>query len=117
MDGDVLRRASYGVYKSQLIRFARLSSHVSDVNTRNKLLAAKLLNEGYRYHKHRKAFFLNFIDVISIYIVSKFNVGFKSLLQQGLSELEFYDDYYINSEKYMLAMILALGFVQSFFDI
>ena len=42
LDGDVPRRASFGVYISQLIRFARVSSHVTDFNTRNKLLTAKL---------------------------------------------------------------------------
>ena len=36
LDGDVLRSTSYGVYISQFIRFARVSSHVSDFNTRNK---------------------------------------------------------------------------------
>ena len=56
-DGDVPRRASYGVYISQLIRFARVSSHVTDFSTRNKLLTAKLLNQGYRYHNLRKALF------------------------------------------------------------
>ena len=30
MDGDVPRRPSYGVYISQLIRFARVCSHVDD---------------------------------------------------------------------------------------
>ena len=52
--GDVPRSASYGVYISQLIRFARVSSHVDDFNTRNKVLTAKLLRQGYRYHKLRK---------------------------------------------------------------
>ena len=56
MDGDVPRRASYGVYISQLIRFARVSSHVTDFNTQNKLLTAKPLNQGYQYHKLRNAF-------------------------------------------------------------
>ena len=37
LDGDVPRWASYGVYISQLIRFARVSGHVTDFNTRNKL--------------------------------------------------------------------------------
>ena len=55
LDGDVPRSASYGVYISQLIRFARVSSHVDDFNTRNKVLTAKLLRQGYRYHKLRKA--------------------------------------------------------------
>ena len=88
LDGDVPRAASYGVYISQLIRFARVSSHVTDFNTRNKLLTAKLLNRGYRYHKLHKAFskfYRRHSD-----LVSKFNVGLKSLLQQGLSEPEIY---------------------------
>ena len=41
---------------SQLIRFARASSHVTDFNNRNKFLTAKLLKQGYRYHKLRKNF-------------------------------------------------------------
>ena len=55
-DGDVTRRPSYGDYISQLIRFARASSHVTDFNNRNKFLMAKLLKQGYRYHKLLKAF-------------------------------------------------------------
>ena len=38
LDGDVPRRTSYGVYISQLIRFARDSSNLSDFNCRNKAL-------------------------------------------------------------------------------
>ena len=64
-DPNCLTSFWYGIYISQLIRFARVSIHVSDFNTRNKLLTAKLLIQAYRYHKLRKAF-LNFIDVISI---------------------------------------------------
>ena len=56
LDGDVPRSTSYGVYISQLIRFARWSSHVADFNARNKSLTAKLLQQGYRYHKLRKTF-------------------------------------------------------------
>ena len=36
LDGDVPRRASYGVYISQLIRFATVCNHVTDFNARNK---------------------------------------------------------------------------------
>ena len=43
LDGDVPHSTSYGVYISQLIRFARVSSHVADFNARNKSLTAKLL--------------------------------------------------------------------------
>ena len=63
LDGDVPRSTSYSVYISQLIRFARVSSHVYDFNTRNKVLTAKLLRQGYKYHKIRKAF-SNFIGGI-----------------------------------------------------
>ena len=45
LDGDVPRSTSYGVYISQFIRFARVSSHVIDFNTHNKVLTAKLLNK------------------------------------------------------------------------
>ena len=41
LDGDIPRRPSYGVYISQLIRFARVCSHVDDYNTRNKLASFK----------------------------------------------------------------------------
>ena len=53
LDGDVLRSTSYGIFISQHIRFARVSSHVADFNARNKSLTAKLLQQGYRYHKLR----------------------------------------------------------------
>ena len=45
LDGDVPRSASYGVYISQLIRFARVSSHVDDFNTRNKVLLQNVLDK------------------------------------------------------------------------
>ena len=53
LDGDIPHSTSYGVYVSQLIRFARVSSHVDDFNTRNKVLTVKFLEQGYRYHKLR----------------------------------------------------------------
>ena len=52
---DVPRSTSYGDI-SQLIRFVRVSSHVDDFNTHNKHLIAKLLSQGYGYHKLRRAF-------------------------------------------------------------
>ena len=56
LNGDVPRRTLYGLYISQLIRFARASSNVSDFNCRNKVLTTKLPRQGYRYHKLRKTF-------------------------------------------------------------
>ena len=40
LDRNVPRSTSYGVYISQLIRFARVSSHVNAFNIRNKVLSA-----------------------------------------------------------------------------
>ena len=45
LDGDVPRSPSYGVYISQLIRFARVCSNVDDFNNRNLFLTAKLLKQ------------------------------------------------------------------------
>ena len=90
LDGDVPRSTSYGVYISQLIRFARVSSHVVDFSARNKSLSAKLLQQGYRYHKLRKTFSKFYRRHYEL--VSKFSVGLKTLLHQGLSEPEFYGD-------------------------
>ena len=75
LDGDVPRSTSYGVYISQLIRFARASSCVADFNTPNKLLTRKLLKQGYQYHKLREPF-LNFIDDTMIFFLnSKFDLN------------------------------------------
>ena len=60
-DGDVPRSTSYDVYISQLIRFARASSHVADFNTRNKLLTQTFKNKAIRILNFAKPF-LNFID-------------------------------------------------------
>ena len=90
LDVEVPRSTSYGVYISQLIRVARASCYVADFNTRNKLLNQKLLKQGYRYYKLRKTFsnfYRRYYDFIS-----KFKVGLKSLLRQGLSEPDFYGD-------------------------
>ena len=46
LDGVVPRFTSYSLYISQLVTFARVSSHVTDFNTRNKVLTQKLLKQG-----------------------------------------------------------------------
>ena len=90
LDGDVARPPSYGVYISQLICFARVCSNVDDFNNRNLFLTAKLLKQGSRYHKIRKAF-SKFYHRHSELIV-KHNIRLKTLLQQGISEPIFYGD-------------------------
>ena len=67
LDGDVPRRTSYAVYNSHLFRFTRASSNLSDFNCR----------KCYRRHSA---------------LVEKYSVSLKTLLQQGISEPEFYGD-------------------------
>ena len=62
--------------------------------------------EGYRYHKLRKAFskfYRRHFD-----IVSKYNVGLKTLLLQGLQNLNFMATWCINSEKYLVKTIFLI---------
>ena len=67
-----------------------MCSNVADFNNRKLFLTAKLLKQGYRYHKIRKAF-SKFYHRHSELIV-KYNIGLKTLLQQGISEPIFYGD-------------------------
>ena len=90
LDGDVPRSTFYGIYISLLVRFARALSQVADFNTRNKLLTQNFLNKAIviiNFAKHFK-FYRRYYDLIS-----KFQVGLKPLLCEGLSEHEFYGDY------------------------
>ena len=71
----------------------------------------RILKQGYRYHKLRKTFskfYRRYYDLIS-----KFQVGLKSLLRQGLSEPDFYGDL-----VYKLKMIVGSdNFSAQFFKI
>ena len=67
-----------------------MCSNVDDFNNRNLFLTARLLYQGYRYNKIRKAF-STFYHRHSELIV-KYNIGLKTLLQQGISEPIFYGD-------------------------
>ena len=76
-----------------------MCSHVDDFSARNKCLTAKLLKPGYRYHKFRKTFSKFYRRQYEL--ISKFNVGLKSLLHQGLSVAEFYGDLVYKFKKIM----------------
>ena len=69
LDGDVPRSPSYSVYISQLIRFARVSSNVNDLNNRNLFSTAKLLKQGYGYQKIQNAFSKFYINCLLQYRV------------------------------------------------
>ena len=96
-----------GVYIFHLIRFARVCSYVDDFNNRNLFLTAELLKQGYRYHKIRKAF-SKFYHRHSKLIV-KYNIGLKTLLQQGISEPIFYGDLVYKSNELLENLILVIN--------
>ena len=79
LDGYVPRCPSYGVCISQLIRFARASSHVSDFNSHNIILTAELLKQGYRYHKLRKTF--SKFNPRHFELIEQYHVYLKKVLQ------------------------------------
>ena len=56
LDRDVPRSPFYGVYISQLIRFARVCSNADDFNNRNPFLTAELLNKVIDIIKFEKHF-------------------------------------------------------------
>ena len=61
---------SYGVYISQLIRYARCCSHYDDFRYRHKCLVDRLLSQGYialRLAKSFKKFYGRYQDLIEKY--------------------------------------------------
>ena len=110
LDGDVPRSTSYGVYISQLIRFARASSYITDFYTRNKLSTQKHLKQGYQYRKLRKTFskfYRQYYDLIS-----KFQVGLKYLLCHAFSEPEFYGDLVYTLKKIVGSNNFSMQFIK-----
>ena len=81
---------SINVMWINLFVFQTPDGNVDDFNNRNLFLTAKLLKQGYRYHKIRKAF-SKFYHRHSELIV-KYSIGLKTLLQRGISEPIFYGD-------------------------
>ena len=67
-----------------------MCSNVDDFNNINLFLPAKLLKQGYRYHKIRKAFSTLYHRHSELIV--KYNIGLKTLPQQGISEIIFYGD-------------------------
>ena len=65
LDGD------YGVY---------ISSHVNAFKNRNIFLTAKFLNQGYRYHKLRKAFSRFYRRHFEL--IEKYHINQKKLLHK-----------------------------------
>ena len=97
LDGDVPKRTSYGIYISQLVRFARACTRVEDFNSRNLSLTTKLLKQGFRYHKLCKMF-KSFFRKNNELIV-KYGTTAKSLIRDGVCLPEFYGDFVYKLRK------------------
>ena len=91
LSGDVPRLPSYGIYISQLVRFARCCTSVLDFHSKNLQITSKLLTQGYRYHKLRKTFGKFFKSYSEL--LSKFgDISFQEYLSKGISHPVFYGD-------------------------
>ena len=107
IDGDVPRSSSYGEYISQLICITRVCSNVDDFNNRNLFLTAKLLEQGYRYHKIRKAF-CKFYHRHSE-VIFKYNIGLKLFCIQAYQNLYFMVILFINLNELLGNLILVIN--------
>ena len=61
MSSNIPSAPAYGVYASQLIRYARCCSNYSDFLSRHRVLVAKLLSQSYRVNRLSNTF-KNFYD-------------------------------------------------------
>ena len=98
---------SFGVYISQLIRFARVCSNDDDFNNRNLFLTAKLLKQGYRFYKIRKAF-SKFYHRHSELIV-QYNIWLKLFCNKAYKNLYFMVIQFINSNELLENLILVIN--------
>ena len=90
LDGNIPKGSSYGIYISQLVRYARACSCIKDFNDRNLILTKKLLKQGFLYHNLRG----KFAKFHSKYgdLISKYNVSLKWHLTNGIHHPSFYGD-------------------------
>ena len=91
LSGDVPRLPSYGIYISQLVRFARCCTSVFDFHSKNLQFTSKLLTQGYRYHKLQKTFGKFFRSYSEL--LSKFGeISFQEYVSKGITQPVFYGD-------------------------
>ena len=88
LDGDVPQAPSYGVYISQLVRFARVCTLADDFNERNLNITHKLLLQGYRFHKLLNTF-KKFFGRYE-HLLTKYNMTRRQLVLNGISHPKFY---------------------------
>ena len=56
LDSNIPRNPAYGVYISQLVRYARICSRKDDFIYRHRRLSLKLQQQGYKYQQLMKSF-------------------------------------------------------------
>ena len=93
-----IRLPSYGIYISQLVRFASCCTSVLDFLFKNLQITSKLLTQGYRYHKLRKTFGKFFRSYSQL--LSKFgDISFQEYVSKGISQPVFYGDLVYNVRR------------------
>ena len=73
LNSNIPSASAYGVYVSQLIRYARACSNYQDLMERGKVLTTKLLNQGYQKTKlvaTLKTFYGRHHDLVNHYNVA-----------------------------------------------
>ena len=88
LSGDV---PSYGIYISQLVRFARCCTTVLISILQDLQITSKLLIQGCRYHKLHKTFckfFTTYSELLSKYG----DIAFQEYVSKGIPHPVFYDD-------------------------
>ena len=83
--------------------------HVSVFNNRTQFLTAKLLNQGYRYHKLPKVF-SKFYRIHSELIV-KYNIGLKNSSATGIFEPVFYADFSVQLSSFSIIFSRKRGWL------
>ena len=87
MASNIPASPAYGVYISQLIRFARASSNYSDFLKRHLYLRNRLLDQGYKkicLFRSLKTFIFRYQDLVQIYSVSA-----ETIINDGFSYSEY----------------------------
>ena len=99
---------SYGVYISQLIRYARCCSHYDDFRYRHKCLVDRLLSQGYkalRLEKSFKKFYGRYQDLIE-----KYRRSVNAMVSDSFPG-QFFLTCSRNLVAFVIYMDLSLGFV------
>ena len=91
LSGDVPRLPSYGVYISQLVKFAMCCTSILYFHSINLQITSKLLTHGNRYHKLRKILRKLFGSYSEL--LSEFGeILFQEFVSEGIFHPVFYGD-------------------------